>query len=273
MSKLPNEVSHDPIISINFSEVEAKKQQVLVHPLFQKMDSLEHYKIFMKYHVFAVWDFMNLLKMLQKHLTCVEVPWFPVGNALTRRLINDIVLGEETDEVKPGVYLSHYELYHQAMDQLGADYSWMAAFEKSMRQSRDLEKTLGEVKLPETIQTFLRTHWEIIQSKDLVQVAAGFTLGREDLIPEMFPLVIDSLAKQDNPAVSDFKFYLERHVELDGDTHGPLAMKLLAELIQGDAQKHQQAVSTAIQALEARNLLWDGVLAEIEEQQEATTAA
>ena len=75
-------------------KIEPLREQIIQHALYQEINNLSDLKIFMKYHVFAVWDFMSLLKSLQINLTCVETPWLPVGNADTRFLINEIVVGE-----------------------------------------------------------------------------------------------------------------------------------------------------------------------------------
>ena len=58
------------------------------HLLYQEVTSLTRIRCFLEHHVFAVWDFMSLIKSLQRHLTRVEAPWLPVGDARIRRLIN-----------------------------------------------------------------------------------------------------------------------------------------------------------------------------------------
>ncbi len=83
---------------------------LLDHPLYADVASIADLRRFMEDHVFAVWDFMSLLKRLQQDVTCTRVPWFPANNARAARLINDIVIGEETDVDPDGTYVSHLDL-------------------------------------------------------------------------------------------------------------------------------------------------------------------
>src|SRR6201997_1705177 len=93
---------------------------LLDHPVYAEVTSVEDLRRFMQDHVFAVWDFMSLLKRLQQDCTCTNVPWFPAENAKAARLINDIVIGEETDVDPDGSYISHLDLYRRAMAEIGA---------------------------------------------------------------------------------------------------------------------------------------------------------
>ena len=78
------------INSIN-EEIAPLREEIVNHKVYGVIRDLDSLKIFMQYHVFAVWDFMSLLKSLQNQLTCTTIPWFPKGSANTRFLINEIV--------------------------------------------------------------------------------------------------------------------------------------------------------------------------------------
>ena len=93
------------------------------HEIYKSIHSIEDIHTFMRHHVFAVWDFMSLLKQLQNLLSCNSIPWRPSGNPAASRLINEIVWGEESDVNRHGIPMSHYEMYLEAMQSLEVDAS------------------------------------------------------------------------------------------------------------------------------------------------------
>src|ERR1700748_2418182 len=96
------------------------RTKLLDPPIYGEVGSVADLRRFMEDHVFAVWDFTSLLKRLQQDMTCTRVPWFPAASARAARLVNDIVIGEETDVDPDGTYASHLDLYLRAMGDVGA---------------------------------------------------------------------------------------------------------------------------------------------------------
>lgn len=94
-------------------------------------------------------------------------------------------------------------------------------------------------------------------------MAAAFTFGREDLIPELFHAIVKDLSRKFPGQLSKFNYYLERHIEVDGGHHSHPALEMTAELCGSDAQKWKEATDTAIKALRTCIRLWDGILQEI----------
>ena len=195
------------------------------HPLYVELTSLERIHAFMEHHVFAVWDFMCLLKALQRRLTCPTVPWLPVGDPQTRRLINEIVLSEESDELPDGRVLSHFELYLAAMSESGADFSAAAAFEHRLKQGRPVRVALREVGVPAAGQEFVLETLDVVEQDQPYLIAAVFTVGREQMIPGMFVKIVRALADAHPGRLETFKLCLERHIELDRSEHGPLTAR------------------------------------------------
>ncbi|WP_036600877.1 DUF3050 domain-containing protein [Olivibacter sitiensis] len=241
-------------------DIEPFRKQIVDHPLYASIMSIDDLNTFMEYHVFAVWDFMSLLKALQNALTCTTVPWFPVGDPETRYLINEIVTGEESDLDQHGRRKSHYELYLEAMEQSGSNTSSMLLLEQQLRAGHTLDDSAKTAQIPIEAADFIRQTFDIIHSGKAHVQAAVFTFGREDLIPDMFINIVRDINKSLSNSISIYKYYLERHIEVDGDHHSHLALQMTAKLCGNDEEKWQQATDGVIKALQARIRLWDGAL-------------
>jgi len=240
--------------------IDPARRMVTEHPIYRRIDGRQAMTAFMEHHVFAVWDFMSLLKSLQRSLTCVDVPWVPRGPATSRRLINDIVLVEESDELGGG-FTSHFELYRTGMAEAGADTTAIDAFLALLSSGADISMAVRAARVPVPAAEFVSTTFEIIASGPVHCQAAAFAFGREDLIPEMF----DQVIRQDGEnAYPTFRDYLARHIEVDGEEHTPMAMQMVADLCGEDAVRWAQCADAATRTLRARARLWDGILAAIE---------
>src|SRR5262245_536435 len=235
------------------------RDRLINHRVFHAVGTLEALRVFMEHHVFAVWDFMSLLKALQRQLTCVNVPWLPTGDATSRRLINEIVLEEESDEFDEGGYRSHFEVYRQAMVQCGACTVPIYRFVELLRRGQSIKQALSRADVPSAAGDFVRATWAVLETGSPHRIAAAFTFGREDLIPGMFRSLIADLGGRWPQKLSIFHQYLERHVHLDEEHHSPMAVRMLQSLCQDDARRWRDVEETARFSLEARLALWDGV--------------
>jgi hypothetical protein len=238
------------------------RSQLLDHPVYMEVDSVEDLRRFMQDHVFAVWDFMSLLKRLQRDLTCTNVPWFPAGNAKAARLINDIVIGEETDVDPDGSYVSHLDLYLRAMEDVGASTRQFDTFRSQARAGASIEAAMVQTEVPPHVRTFVMHTMMLAQTGSTEEVLAAFFYGREDIIPEMFSRlrkVLPGVRKTNDP-LRHFVYYIERHIELDGDSHGPMGRELLEGLVAGSPEKDERALHAACNSIRARIELWDGTV-------------
>ena len=246
-------------IGILQTKIEPLRQKLTHHRLYQDILTIENLVIFMQYHVFAVWDFMSLLKALQQQLTCTTLPWIPVGNANTRYLINEIVTGEESDVDELGNRTSHFELYLKAMQQAGCDTGAIDRLLMNLNNGKDINNALYDAAIPTAAQKFVAHTFSVINSQKAHLQVAVFTFGREDLIPGMFISMVKELKKQLPGKVDTLLYYLERHIEVDGDHHSHLAYQMTADLSGDDDKMWQEATETVEQALIARIALWDEI--------------
>ncbi len=239
---------------LNHSELEVLHKNVSNHSMYNKILTISDLKIMMETHVFAVWDFMSLLKRLQREITCVELPWKPSSYPKKLvRLINEIVLGEESDLDQNGEAIDHFTLYLNSMDEVGAKYSKLLNFieTKDFSLMTPAQNNFVEFNLN------LATHGAIHE------VAAAFFYGREKLIPDMFTSILNDLEKNihqdDQSRFPNLKYYLIRHIEIDGGEHSHQAHDCLSALCGTDQKKWDEARLSGINSLKLRSALWDEV--------------
>ncbi|WP_030667105.1 DUF3050 domain-containing protein [Streptomyces rimosus] len=227
---------------------------VAKHRVHGELTSLGRVAAFQEHHVFAAWGFMALLKSLQRELTCTEVPWVPQGPAVGRRLVNEIVLAEESDAVGDG-YRSRFELYVDSMRRTGADTVPVESFVALLLDGNTVGKALKYADVPPGAADFTAATWDVVAHAPLHCRAAVYTFGRADLMSGTVRQVAAIEGVQERLAT--YKDYLARHVGADGDTRMPMALRMLVEICGDDREKWAQAAEAVIESLRARQALWD----------------
>ena len=253
------------------THIQSQKDILLQHPLYKKVQTIEDLRHFLESHVYAVWDFMSLLKALQSKLTCTTTPWFATTNPEIRYLINEIVLAEETDLTLDSRRQSHYEMYIEAMEACESNTNEVAHFLSEVHSLQNVFIAIKKSNLHPNIKAFLDFTFTVIDEGKPHNIAAAFTFGRENLIPSMFTEILKNF--QANFPETDLRkliYYFERHIELDADEHGPMAMQMVTELCGTDANKWKEVEAVSIQALEKRIGLWDAIEEQIMQSHLAT---
>jgi len=251
---------HDALDELRLA-IAPTRDELLAHRIYRVVDSLPRLRRFMCAHVYAVWDFMCMAKRLQRDFTSLDTLWLPPRRPALARFINGLILGEESDVDPDGDAASHLDLYLSAMTEVGAPTSSMRRFLSLLVEGAELPIALAAAGAPAPARAFVASTLDCVQRGTTVEVLASFLFGREDLIPEMFSRLLPRWGE--SRAARGFAYYVERHIALDGDDHGPAAQRALTELCGTDPGAWRAARRAAEQAIRARLALWDGVVAEL----------
>ncbi len=247
--------------SLNLDFLTPLQAELEAHPIQSALRELEDLRVFMAHHVFAVWDFMSLIKYLQQRIAPTDLPWQPLGDPQVRYFINQLVQEEESDHFEINgapVYGSHFDIYCQAMQEVGADAQAPWRFVADVK-AHGLDRALYAEAVPLPARYFTETTYCFIREDKPHVVAAALALGRERLIPEMFRRFLAGMGITATQAPG-FHAYLHRHIHLDADFHGPLSLQLLNALCDGETEKLNEAQIAAEEAVCARLRFWDGIV-------------
>lgn len=238
-----------------------ERDALFSHKIYNSINNIDDLHIFMENHIFAVWDFMSILKTLQKKLTCTDVPWTPKGGGTPARLLNEIVTEEESDIDIYGEYRSHFEMYYQAMNEAGANTKKIESFLNNLHFGVNI--SLDKSSSPMPAINFVKTTFSMLENAPIHVVASMFTFGREEVIPNMFRSIINKIDNDLKGRLKSFIYYLDRHIGVDEDEHGPAALKMVKVLCQNDETKWDEAAKAAKMTMRARVVFWNEILAEL----------
>lgn len=238
--------------------------RVRSHSVFGCLRTLSDVRVFMEHHVWAVWDFMSLLKSIQARIAPSIFPWAPTDDVEAARFVNEIVLGEESDEAPDGCHASHFEIYLRAMDAAGANAAPIRAMVQAVASGTPWLQALQATCALPAARAFVMGTMRVADAS-LPERVAAFTLGREDVIPGMFSEAVASLDRQEvrGARLRLFRWYLDRHIAVDADHHGPLAARLFKRVCLVDDATRDVSLRAAAHALERRADLWDSVTVQL----------
>ncbi len=221
------------------------------HPVFAAINSIPRLCRFAQIHVYAVWDFMCLLKALQRQLSSPALLWTPPSNHLGCHLVNTLLAEEESDVFQEKQYLSHFELYLRAMQECGADIGSISTFITHIRQQQSLHTAFSYSGVPLPAQHFVTDTFAII-AKNSHHMAASLAFAREHITSGMFSNLLHHLNPADRPSLNSFIQYFQRHIELDGGKHSHQSQLLVADLCGDDENKWREVTETAVFSLQSR---------------------
>lgn len=240
--------------------IQPLRARLLEHRVYGMMTHARAMRIFMQYHCFAVWDFMALLKRLQQKLTCVEVPWRTPDNMFAARMVNEIVVAEETDHKQDhSGFISHFDMYVDAMAEVGAETDTLRRFTDLIQEGMEWRRALTRAGVPAAAAAFVTRTLEVCEDHPAYEVASYFLFGRENLIPDMFRKIIEGIAAGEGLEIGAFRYYMDRHIGIDEEEHGPASQRMMRALCGTDDARWRLVLRAAEEALLARIGLWDGI--------------
>ena len=239
-------------IKSNILTKEIEVQTILLydHPLYNSIKTPNHIRQYMYNQVWCVWDFMTLVKSIQLKLIPPSILWQPPKYPTLAAYIYEVLLTEETDKsIRQNENASHFQTYLEAMQQSKVDTKAIDKFIELLRSGASFDKAITKCDIHKEAREFVENTYAFANSELHISTAV-FCLSREGIIPGIFNSLLSNLNLDKDFQI--LNWYLNRHIYLDSESHGPLSIKLFKTVVD-TKKKEKEALEAALSALKARN--------------------
>jgi radical SAM protein with 4Fe4S-binding SPASM domain len=226
------------------------REAVVSHGVYAAASSPAVLRAFMESHVFAVWDFLALLRRLRGE----------ISQPASSGYLEEVLRAEESDLWEDGRSASHLDRYLEAMEEVGADTALFRAFQSRLAAGDAPDVALEAVGAPWPVRHFVSDTLSWASNGDLAEVAAVYLYSREDVLPEIYQRLLTVCEGQGE--ASRLVEYLERHLARYGEDTASQAKHIMDQITGQDPKVWDRAALAAERALLARKALWDGILAQ-----------
>ncbi len=240
------------------NEISELRNQLQNHKLYNSLKSIDDIKVFMEYHVFAIWSFALLLNNLQINMTEVRTSSISLEKSTDSVLINETVLEEEIETNKVSQTQSHFEIYFDAMRQADARTNEINNFIKLIQFNNSVNYSLNKTNIDKRVADFVKFSFSVTKTNKPHLIASALIFGQEEVIPGMFIEILRNVDSE-NKFYNKLKYYLQGHIDLDIDKQRPLSIKIVSEICNNNQQKWDETITIAKQSLEKRIALWDAI--------------
>ena len=226
------------------------------HSVYHKINCVESLAYFAERHVIAVWSYNALLRSLQRDVVALSMPLNSEPQKMAIRLITEMILNEEVDDIGDGSFQSHMELYLEAMRDINCDLSSVFAFFDLLHQARSSDEIFASSAFSPMVEKYAKNTLTILRQPLHVRAAALFYEG-EPYIPDKFLFHLWSL--RDRVPVERFVEYFERHIEGLKHQEYSASGRLVEILCAFDSKLNWEAERMAERLMKRRIGLWNAI--------------
>lgn len=227
------------------------------HDIYESVVGLKSLQYFMERHIICVWSYTALLQSLHKDLVAMVFPLNSESHKEAIRLISEIIINEEVDDLGDGRYLSHLELYLEAMQDLDCDLSKILDFFDQLETNRSIDEAIKKSLFSEEIKEYARATARFLRKPLHIRAAALYYEG-EPFFPDQFLYRLYLLS--DHIKCDKALWYFEKHIEGIKCQDFSAAGRLVEVLCKVDHKFDYEAESTASAVMRNRINLWNKIL-------------
>ncbi|KOY51772.1 DUF3050 domain-containing protein [Polaribacter dokdonensis] len=254
------------MLNIDFiiENLDSSSYQTCNLELYSSIENKKDVKSFMENHIFAIWDYMSLMRALENNLRDNSVPWFPSNNGKNLKILYKILDEEEYTIDASGSVKSYFEMYLEAMEEIGANTSDILNILSHSKTINLIDEALNLTGM--NIESFYYTRfiYTIIKSQKPHLMAIVFALSKE-LVSKV--LILEDFCRKDFSNKYDKTLFLINKLKaVNSKNYNSNAFKLASDFIGEDPQKLMEAKRAALNCVRYRDLHIEGIARSIQKQ-------